>query len=148
MKISESQLSQASKDNAPMKDTLSLKKKTSSTSAKTSAYVNTMLLAESLEMALRYGDEYMDENPITGHPGDFHLSTTGRTGSKATVPASTKGSLQIQTKVSASSTPDPKTIEPPRKGSKGDKSPKAAGMPKPRRRKSKVLNSAGGVSPT
>lgn len=99
-------------------------------------------------MALRYGDEYMDENPITGHPGDFHLSTTGRTGNKPAVPTSAKGPLQIQTKVSAPPTPDPKSAEPLRKGSKGDKSPKVAGMPKPRRRKSKGLNSAGGISPT
>lgn len=26
----------------------------------------------------RYGHEYIDENPITGQPGAFHLASTGR----------------------------------------------------------------------
>ena len=33
---------------------------------------------ESFAAHLRYGSEYMDQNPITGKPGDFHLTSTGR----------------------------------------------------------------------
>jgi mediator of RNA polymerase II transcription subunit 6 len=102
-------------------------------------------------MSLRYGDEYMDENPITGHPGDFHFSTTGRIGrDKLAVPVPAKGPIPSQVKHSAPPTPEVKTIEvpPARKGSKPEKSPKVPGMPKPKRRKSKATLSAGGTSPT
>jgi mediator of RNA polymerase II transcription subunit 6 len=90
----------------------------------------------------------MDENPITGHPGDFHLSTTGRRGrEKISVPPSTRSILPSREKTPL--TLDVKANEPPgRKGSKGDKSPKSAGLPKPKRRKSKALSSAGGISPS
>ena len=27
---------------------------------------------------MRFGGEYIDKNPITGRPGEFHLSSTGR----------------------------------------------------------------------
>lgn len=36
------------------------------------------LLEEALAIHNQFGDQYMDENPITGKPGDFHLSSTGR----------------------------------------------------------------------
>jgi len=89
----------------------------------------------------------MDENPITGAPGEFHLSSTGRTEKdKLMVPKTVKRPLQTSNKV----TPQPPTLKtdiPPRKGSKGEKSPRTPGMPKPKRRKSKVAAS-GGISPT
>lgn len=92
----------------------------------------------------------MDEKPITGQPGDFHLSTTGRTEKdKLMVPLPGKTPTSMETKPGASM-PDLVTdIPPARKGSKGDKSPKTpgGGTPKPKRKKSKILGS-GGVSPT
>lgn len=33
-------------------------------------------LFESLQMMMRYGDEYMDENPLRGEPGNFTFSAT------------------------------------------------------------------------
>jgi mediator of RNA polymerase II transcription subunit 6 len=133
-----------------MPDSLPTAKKAPSLSANTSTYLSSRLLAESFEMSLRYGDEYMDENPITGYPGDFHLSTTGRKGrDRASVPPSTQGTLQSREKTLTPLTPEVKTIEVPgRKGSKSDKSPKPPGLPKPKRRKSKALSSASGVNPT
>jgi mediator of RNA polymerase II transcription subunit 6 len=110
-------------------------------------------LEETLNITLKYGDEYMDENPITGHPGEFHLSSTGRkeAGKLAVPAAGAKGPLSTATKA----TPAPPTLKtdipPARKGSKSKESPKtpgAGGPPKPKRRKSKALVSAGGVSPT
>jgi mediator of RNA polymerase II transcription subunit 6 len=35
---------------------------------------------EALAIHQQFGDQYMDLNPITGKPGDFHLSSTGRKG--------------------------------------------------------------------
>jgi mediator of RNA polymerase II transcription subunit 6 len=95
----------------------------------------------------------MDENPIAGQPGEFHLSSTGRkeTGKLAVPAAGAKGPLSTATKV-APVPPTLKTdIPPARKGSKSKESPKTPGTGgplKPKRRKSKALVSAGGASPT
>ncbi|KAJ2906594.1 uncharacterized protein MKZ38_000849 [Zalerion maritima] len=35
-------------------------------------------IEETLATHMRYGGEYMDENPILGQPGSFHLASTGR----------------------------------------------------------------------
>ena len=51
---------------------------------------------ESLALHLTYGQEYMDLNPITGKPGEFHLSSTGRktaAGAAATGQGQQKASL-------------------------------------------------------
>jgi mediator of RNA polymerase II transcription subunit 6 len=157
-KTSESHLAHASKENTPIPDSLSSAKKTSPSSVNTSTYLSSRLLAESLDMTLRYGEEYMDENPITGHPGDFHLSTTGRKGRPGDAlkvpPVTTKGLSQQSQAKTNTAPPTPEAakaadiVPPVRKGSRGDKSPKTPGMPKPKRRKSKALSSAGGISPT
>jgi len=149
-KLSEPQLGQSSKENTPLPDSLPSAKKTLPSSASNSTFLSSRLLDESFNMAFRYGDEYMDENPITGQPGDFHLSTTGRKNKdKLMVPLPGKGTSLSQVKASAPPTPEVKNAEVPpiRKGSKGDKSPKTPGMPKPKRRKSKALSSSG-ISPT
>ncbi len=142
LKATESQLTQGSKESTPLPDTLSnLRKAPSSTNIDVSNYLDVRLLEESLNITLKYGDEYMDENPITGQPGDFHLSTTGRKDKdKLIVPSAT-----VNSKPNAPPTPLKTDIPPARKASKGDKSPKTPGGSK-KRRKSKV-QSAGGVSP-
>jgi mediator of RNA polymerase II transcription subunit 6 len=91
----------------------------------------------------------MDENPITGQPGDFHLSTTGRKEKdKLMVPLPNKGSTTATGKP-APQPPALKTdIPAARKGSKSEKSPRTPGAPKLKRRKSKAPMSAGGISPT
>lgn len=141
-------MSQASKENTPLPDAIVGAKKAPTS---TNVYHNSRLLEESLQISLKYGDEYMDENIITGQPGDFHLSMAGRKEKdKLMVPAPVKGPLSTPTKPAATATPTPlKTdIPPARKGSKSEKSPKTpGGAPKPKRRKSKALTS-GGISPT
>jgi mediator of RNA polymerase II transcription subunit 6 len=84
----------------------------------------------------------MDENPITGAPGAFNLSSTGRKEpSRLAVPITKP--LQMPGKV-AHAAPTLKTdIPPDRKASKTDKSPRTPGG-KIKRRKSK----AGPISPT
>lgn len=96
---------------------------------------------------LKYGDEYMDENPITGEPGAFHLSTTGRKDKeKLMVPQVGKG---LGSKTGTPAPPPLKTNIEPQKKSKGEKTPtKSPGVKGPKRRKSKANVSAGGISPT
>lgn len=127
-----------------MPDSISSTKKSLPSSAN---FASARLLEESFNLTLRYGDEYMDENPITGQPGDFILKSTGRKDKdKPTAPA--KGQLNLVTNVTAPPTPEPKSVDlpvpPTRKGSRGDKSPRTpGGMPgKPKRRKSKISSAA------
>jgi len=131
-----------------MPDTQTSTKSTVST--QTDEYISNQLLADTIGISLRYGDEYMDEVPVTGQPGEFRLSTKKQDNTKLAVPAIPK----------AGGTPKPdslpalKTDVPPalqRKGSKVEKSPKTpgGGPPKPKRRKSKVnVSTPGGTSPT
>ena len=151
LKATESQLSQGSKEATPLPDALPASKKApSSTNINTSNYLDVRLLEESLNITLKYGDEYMDENPITGQPGDFHLSTTGRKEKdKLMVPTATKAlAATASAKPSGPPTPLKTDIPPARKGSKADKSPRTPGMPKPKRRKSSKAQGSGGISPT
>lgn len=149
LKSTESQLAQASKENTPLPDSLQSKKPV--TSSNSSTFLSSRLLEETLNISMKYGDEYMDENPITGQPGEFHFSSTGRKEKdKLIVPATgVKGPLQT----SAKATPAPPALKtdilPARKGSKSKESPtKPGGPPKPKRRKSKALMSASGINPT
>jgi mediator of RNA polymerase II transcription subunit 6 len=150
LKAIESQLSQSSKEATPLPDTLpSSKKVPSSADINASNYLDVRLLEESLNITLKYGDEYMDEAPITGQPGDFHLSTTGRKDKdKLVVPGTKAPAPSANLKPSAPPTPLKTDIPPARKASKGDKSPRTPGMPKPKRKKSSKAQSAGGISPT
>ncbi|KAK5656126.1 hypothetical protein OQA88_4886 [Cercophora sp. LCS_1] len=96
--------------------------------------VDSRLALESLLIHERYGGEYMDENPITGKPGEFHLSSTGRKEKLAvpkTGPFAVKGEglPALNTKIVES---------PLAKTGKETKSPKTPNMAKPKRRKSKA----------
>ncbi|KIM95952.1 hypothetical protein OIDMADRAFT_205478 [Oidiodendron maius Zn] len=144
LKAIESQLGQASKEGTPVPEVPNSKKAPSASNI--SNYLDTRLLEESLNIAMKYGDEYMDENPITGQPGDFHLSTTGRDKDKLVMPIS-KDPVSVGGRPGGMPKLDT-DIAPARKGSKSEKSPKTpgGGIPKPKRRKSKAL-SAGGITP-
>jgi mediator of RNA polymerase II transcription subunit 6 len=138
----------SSKENTPLPESQQSKKAAATPS---NNQLNSRLLEETLNITLKYGDEYMDEIPITGQPGEFHLSSTGRKTENLMVPvAAPKGPLAAPTPKPAP--PALKTdIEPAaRKGSKSEKSPRTPGMPKLKRRKSKVTGSGGGggVSPS
>ncbi|RDW89148.1 hypothetical protein BP6252_01180 [Coleophoma cylindrospora] len=150
LKATESQLSQASKENTPMPESSQSKKVASLDISTNNSYLNQRLLEESLNISLKYGDDYMDENPITGQPGEFHLTTTGR---------KEKDKLKVPQPVRAQP-PNKIEIPPPtisakdrpdspggRKTPKGERSPRTPGLPKPKRRKSKALMTSG-ASPT
>ncbi|RYP73282.1 hypothetical protein DL771_003711 [Monosporascus sp. 5C6A] len=52
-------------------------KKTAATATQDAA-LDARLAEQSFYIHMQYGGDYMDQNPITGKPGDFHLSSTGR----------------------------------------------------------------------
>jgi mediator of RNA polymerase II transcription subunit 6 len=143
-----SDLTQRSKEPTPMPDTQTTSKSQGATT-QTDEQISNQLLADTINISLRYGDEYMDEAPVTGQPGDFHLSLKARKEPE-------KGKLavpSVNNKASGVNTPEPptpsKTDMPTlsRKGSKVEKS--IGGAPKPKRRKSKgTLVTSGAVTPT
>ena len=92
---------------------------------------------EAFMIHMKYGGEYIDENPITGRPGDFHLSSTGR---KPILPPKTGPSAGI----GAMNGPTINTkVADDKKDAKADKTPKSATTMKPKRRKSKATGSVG-----
>lgn len=159
-KNGESRLSrQASKENTPLPESSQNSKKSVTPGpANGSDYQHNRVLEETINVSLRYGDEYMDEIPITGQPGDFHLSSTGRMEKdRLMVPVPAKGPLHVPNKPT-SSVPKPaplKTnLQAERKGSKAEKSPKTPGLSKPtgsaklKRKKSKATVTTPAASPT
>jgi len=108
------------------------------------------MLGESYNLSLRYGNEYMDENPIVGEPGSFRLTTSIST---------TKSSQSLSVApppVKEIEVPPLKTEDlqaPVRKSTKGgDKSPSTPTAKEKRekkeRRKSKVAGAATNTTPT
>lgn len=149
-KPTDSQLAtQTSRQNTPLVESIGGSKKHALASGTTSAYMDARLLEESFNLSMRYGDEYMDENPITGQPGAFNLTSTGRKAKDNLAISTQKAASQDQNTAGVSPTGEkPSEVPPIRKGSKLDKTPKTPGLPKPKRKKSKVPNSAGGITPT
>ncbi|KAB8416368.1 hypothetical protein FH972_024887 [Carpinus fangiana] len=108
-------------------------------------------LFESFGQYLRYGNEYMDENPLTGEPGAFVFSSS-RQNIQARKDAALKAQESTTTKakereavkavasqsVSAVASPQPKAVDlpPKRKGSQGPEV-----RPKLKRKKSKAPTS-------
>ncbi|TAQ89283.1 hypothetical protein B7494_g2421 [Chlorociboria aeruginascens] len=144
-KSNESILGQASKESTPLPDALQAPKKPTQTSTNSTEYLDNKLFEETLNISFKYEDQYMDENPITGQPGEFHLSTTGRK-EKLVVQAPSKGPVSAANnptnanKPTFTPTPPLKTdIPPARKGSKSEKSPRTPGLPKPKRRKTQNI---------
>ncbi|KAK2590389.1 Mediator of RNA polymerase II transcription subunit 6 [Conoideocrella luteorostrata] len=86
---------------------------------------------ESFMIYMRHGGEYIDENPITGRPGEFHLSSTGR---KA-VPLPKKGP---EAGIGAMNGPTINTKLDVKKDTKSPKTPKSATTPKLKRKKSRM----------
>jgi mediator of RNA polymerase II transcription subunit 6 len=86
---------------------------------------------ESLMVHMKYGGDYIDENPIAGRPGEFHLSSTGR---KPVPPPQLGQPAGIS---SMNKLPSINTKTDEKKEGK-EKTPKSATAPKVKRRKSKV----------
>ena len=127
------------------------------------------MLALSYDLADRYGNEYMDENPIVGEPGAFKLSKSHNTSFATSMTMSmtaSKSSSQAQEASNPSSqsagvptpaksavpTPQLKTEDlpaPARKATKGsEKSPTTPSIKeKKSRRKSKAAGDRAGATP-
>ncbi|KAI9822248.1 MAG: Mediator of RNA polymerase II transcription subunit 6 [Thelocarpon impressellum] len=139
-----SQLSQTSKENTPMPDVPGRSGRLSNpptTSITSSAFQEARSLAESFSMAMRYGDEYMDEHPLIGEPGSFILASTH---GNAQGQARSQPRAQAWKKAATPAVPQPlNTAAPPaptRKGSRGgEKSPTSPAPGKPKRKKSKPV---------
>ncbi|XDG02021.1 hypothetical protein ABKA04_001636 [Annulohypoxylon sp. FPYF3050] len=124
-----------SKGTTPMPDAQESSKTTSETKKPTQSAVDSRLAEHSFMIHMQYGGEYMDENPITGKPGEFHLSSTGR---KEKLPTLGLPSLNTTMVSSSLSQPDKKDTKA------GEKTPKTpTGMSKIKRKKSKA-----GATPT
>ncbi|KAI1504132.1 MED6 mediator sub complex component-domain-containing protein [Biscogniauxia marginata] len=94
------------------------------------AALDSRLAEHSFMVHMQYGGDYMDENPITGKPGEFHLSSTGRK-DKLQIPGMTALTTSFKSPATSS--------EPGKKDTKGDKTPKTpTGISRPKRKKSKT----------
>lgn len=93
------------------------------------------LAEESFMIHMKYGGEYIDENPITGRPGEFHLTTTGR---KPPQIAKTDGPIRS---INAPTTINTKIDDKKESKESKERTPKSATAPKPKRKKSKMVNS-------
>ncbi|KAK1833327.1 MED6 mediator sub complex component-domain-containing protein [Podospora conica] len=100
------------------------------------------LVFESFRIHGRYAQEYLDLNPITGKPGDFHLSSTGRK-EKAAPTVLAKAAVAGPVAAAAALPPLDVNVKVESPLAKTGKSPKVGSMPKPKRRKSK-----GGTTPS
>ncbi|PHH60495.1 hypothetical protein CDD81_1626 [Ophiocordyceps australis] len=124
---------QTSKENSPTADA----PKSASASRNNDEASLERAAEEAFMIHMRYGGEYIDENPITGRPGEFHLSSTGRKAVLPPPPPKTDQPLGM----GAMNGPAPiNTKLEDRRDSKTDKTPKSATHPKPKRRKSKMSN--------
>lgn len=143
------QASQQSKENTPMPDagpassaeTQSTSKAGLGISNTSSNYQDTRSLAESFNLFTRYGDEFMDENPLVGEPGSFILSRAGgESGAKAVpkvAPAATVGNTPSGPPGRVS-TPQVRVDTP---GKASDKSsPPSSGENKGKRKKNRVAS--------
>lgn len=86
-----SQQTQQSKESTPMPESqTTVKTSLSTTNVKDASYQDTRNLMEALNLLSRYGDEYMDETPLTGEPGSFILSKVSETAGASRRPGGPK----------------------------------------------------------
>ena len=136
----------------PRPDTQDTASSKSSTAAKLvgdSDYQDMRMLAESWDLSIRYGNDYMDENPMTGEPGSFKLSksrdlalssSTSNTTAPQPFRASTKKvtapPIKTDLKIEKEKKSTPGTakspITPGTKDKKGRRKSKAAGIATPK----------------
>jgi len=124
-----------------------------SSAASSSTVADTQALYESFSQFVRYGSEYMDENPLIGGPGSFvfssskhHLQSQQQAAQKAKV-----AKEQIVSQRSEDTTPQPSRPSTPqlkvdtvplgKKNNKEGTKAVSGAAPKPKRRKSRVATS-------
>ncbi|KAK5787554.1 hypothetical protein VI817_010051 [Penicillium citrinum] len=144
------QASQQSKENTPMPELASQTQ--SSTEAPStrsglgilntnSSYQDTRSLAEAFNLYTRYGDEFMDENPLQGEPGSFILSRNAGDNERGNKNTSKPGTLPVTANTPVPgrvSTPQVR-VDTPGKASDKSNSPPSSGDNKGKK-KSRVVN--------
>ncbi|KAL8709023.1 MAG: hypothetical protein Q9225_007519 [Loekoesia sp. 1 TL-2023] len=135
------QLSQTSKESTPMPGTQdSTLTKASSKALLDHDMQSAQLLQNSLNLSLRYGHEYMDDNPLVGEPGSFIITKTREVQQPASQPKTKPAPVPTKPPTPQIKTDVP---EPKRKPSMGaEKSPTTPGTKeKKARRKSRPATS-------
>ncbi|KAK0674010.1 putative mediator of RNA polymerase II transcription subunit 6 [Cercophora samala] len=94
-------------------------------------------IEEAFYLHEQYGDQYMDENPITGRPGEFHLSSTGRAKVNLSAAAAAKPLPVKLPTINTKLADSPLTSKPTGKETKSPKTPGGPGKLK-RRKSSKA----------
>ncbi|CAI7677803.1 unnamed protein product [Penicillium manginii] len=146
--------SQPSKENTPMPDMPSQTQSTETqTTSKTglgisgssSSYQDTRSLADAFNLFTRYGDEFMDENPLQGEPGSFILSRNGGENDRAG--GANKPTAKAVAAPASVNTPVPGRVSTPQvrvdtpgKASDKSNSPPSSGENKAKRKKNRVAN--------
>lgn len=126
------------KPSTPMPDAAT---KTTSSTSKNEELSLERAAEEAFMIHMRHGGEFIDENPITGRPGEFHLSSTGR---KPVLPPSQPAQ---QPAIGAMNGPTINTKLDDKKDATSEKTPKSATMPKPKRRKSRMGTATPAATP-
>jgi len=159
-KAREASSTQASRESTPMPDAaaaipteLATKAPASTATSSTMNVADTQALYESFGQFLRFGKEYMDENPLIGEPGSFVFTSSKQHLQAQHDMAAKKAAQQVASKLQTEIRPSP-FPEPSRQATpqiktdvpntgKRTKSPGAGagGQRKPKRRKSKVAKS-------
>lgn len=112
------------------------------------------MLATSFDLLLRYGNEYMDENPTMGEPGNFKLSKSRDSGLSSSIPTTVSANQPFKASTTAKKVSPPQlktdiSPEPIKKANTGSaKSPITPGTKdKKARRKSKAAGAGGVTTP-
>lgn len=146
------QTSQQSKETTPIpevSDSQAAGKAGLGVSTTSSSYQDTRSLAEAINLLTRYGDEYMDENPLVGEPGSFILSRNGGETDRAAGPAKPASNKITGATTTGTSTPSggppgrvstPQVrVETPGKASDKSSTPPSSAEHKGKRKKSKAV---------
>ena len=125
---------QASKEGTPMPDNASTI--TAAPANQAGIMFASNLLAESFNLSLKYRDEYMDENPLSGTPGNFKINKLRADGTLMEQKAGLKATTPLPPPI------DTNVQNPLMKGAKGgEKSPTTPGGTK-KKKKSKQTTAA------
>ena len=131
--------SQQSKEDTPMPDAEAQTKGAlvGSQDSNTGAMIqDTRTLAESFSLLSRYGDEYMDENPLVGEPGSFILSRSGDAG-RGTAPKPAPSTSNVANVPIRTGTPQVRLDTPGKASDKGS-TPSSSDETKSKKRKNRV----------
>lgn len=112
-------------------------------STSSSNYKDTRSLAESFNLFTRYGEEYMDENPLVGEPGSFILSRAGGEKDRAAKNAAktAPGRPRSTSPSTAGRVATPQVrVDTPGKLSEKTNSPASSGENKGKRKKNKIAS--------